>query len=295
MQQYADVVWTNQKKVTFTSCMNHMTLYLTPVFKDESQRFTILTTAADNLMKKIELLTHWSIKILLRLLTDTCTVSSSPEDGAFPGLFDSVVLFVLRQNLGQAEIPDFHPQLAFHQNVSSGQVSVDVSLVGKVVHSLEHCNREREREKKKVSICTFVSTKYKQTDDALYYLADLWCIVQQFLGIKMVLVLDEIISQAAVGEIFHYQPQVSSSCRKKDIKSDTYGRKYNVWEKSRFIPLTLIDALGSKYGNCKYVIIYITKSAGVVISIQGTVVGWTCWSEILVLSLEWRKTHFSPS
>lgn len=44
----------------------------------------------------------------------------------------------------------------------------------------------------------------------LYYLANLRCIVQQFLGIKAILVFDEIISQAAVGEVLHDQPQVPS-------------------------------------------------------------------------------------
>ena len=56
---------------------------------------------------------------------------------------------------------------------------------------------------------------------ALHYLTNLWCIVQQFHGIKVVLVFDEIISQAAVGEVLHYQPEVPSSCRNKAVKCDT--------------------------------------------------------------------------
>ena len=74
---------------------------------------------------------------LFEPLTDICSESSSPKDGAFPRFSDSVVLFVLRQHLGQAKVTDFHPHLALHQNVSSGQVSVDVTLCGKVVHTLE--------------------------------------------------------------------------------------------------------------------------------------------------------------
>ncbi len=62
----------------------------------------------------------------------------------------------------------------------------------------------------------------------LCYLANLRCIVQEFLGVKVLLVFDEIISQAAVGEIFHYQPQVPSSCREKDVKCDNNWRKYDV-------------------------------------------------------------------
>ncbi len=97
----------------------------------------MLITPAENLVKNIQPSNHKNIKILLELLTNMCSVSSSPEDGAFPGLSDSVVLFVLRQNLGKTKIADFHPLLALHQNVSSGQVSVDVSLNGKVVHPLK--------------------------------------------------------------------------------------------------------------------------------------------------------------
>lgn len=36
--------------------------------------------------------------------------------------------------------------------------------------------------------------------------------MQQFLGLKVVLVFDEIISQTAIGDILHYQPQVPASC-----------------------------------------------------------------------------------
>lgn len=98
--------------------------------------------------------THKNIKTLL--ITNTCSASSSPEDGAFPGLSDCVVLLVLRQHLGQAKITDFHPHLALHQNVSSGQVSVDVSLNGKVVHTLKYECKHRKKET--VYICTCVET-----------------------------------------------------------------------------------------------------------------------------------------
>lgn len=77
------------------------------------------------------------MKTLFELLTNACSVSSSPKDGAFPGLSDSVVLFVLRKHLGQTEITDLHSHLALHQNISSCQVSVDVTLHAKVVHTLE--------------------------------------------------------------------------------------------------------------------------------------------------------------
>lgn len=80
------------------------------------------------------------------LLTNMCSVSSSPKDGAFPRLSDSVVLFVLRQHLGQAKITDLHPHLALHQNVPSGQVSVDVSLSGEVVHALKNERNHTEKE-----------------------------------------------------------------------------------------------------------------------------------------------------
>lgn len=78
-----------------------------------------------------------NVKILLEQLINTCSVCSSPKDGAFPGLSHSVVLFVLRQHLGQAKVTDFHPHLALHQDVSSGQVSVDVSFNAEVVHTLK--------------------------------------------------------------------------------------------------------------------------------------------------------------
>lgn len=86
------------------------------------------------------------MRIFLELLTNTCSVSSSPKDGAFPRLSDSVVLFILRQHLGQSKIADFHPRLALHQNISGGQVSVDVSLSGKVVHTLKYEYKHTERE-----------------------------------------------------------------------------------------------------------------------------------------------------
>lgn len=63
--------------------------------------------------------------------------SSSPKDGTFSRLSDSVVLFILWQNLGQAEISDLHPHLTLHQDVPGGQVSVDVPLCGQVVHTLK--------------------------------------------------------------------------------------------------------------------------------------------------------------
>lgn len=60
----------------------------------------------------------------------------SPEYGTLSWLFDHVVLFVLRQNFGEAEIPDLHPQLALHQDVPRCQVSVDVALARQVLHTL---------------------------------------------------------------------------------------------------------------------------------------------------------------
>lgn len=106
---------------------------------------------------------------------------------------------------------------------------------------------------------------------AQHYLANLWRIVQQFLGIKAVLVFDEIVSQAAVGEIFHDQPQVPSSCTKKT--SWVRYLRGEIWRVSRGVeasPLVafqrksgficfvgmVIDALGSKCGICKDVIMY---------------------------------------
>lgn len=121
-----------------------MTLCLTPVFKDQSQSVIILTTTVEKLVKTFKS-THKNMKILLELPINTCSVCSSPKDGAFPRLSDSVVLFVLRQHLGQAKITDFHPHLALHQNVSCGQVSVDVSLSGKVVHTLKYEYNQTER------------------------------------------------------------------------------------------------------------------------------------------------------
>lgn len=73
-------------------------------------------------------------------------MSSSPKDGAFPRLSDSVVLFVLRQHLGQTKITNLHPHLALHQNVPRGQVSVDVSLSGEVVHALKYEYNHTEKE-----------------------------------------------------------------------------------------------------------------------------------------------------
>lgn len=64
----------------------------------------------------------------------------SPEDGALSWFSHCVILFILRQHLGQAEIADFHPHLALHQDVPGGQVSVDVPLHRQIVHSLR---RER--------------------------------------------------------------------------------------------------------------------------------------------------------
>lgn len=74
------------------------------------------------------------------------TNMSSPKDGAFPGLSHGVVLLVLRQHLSQAEVADLHPHLALYQDVPGGQVSVDVSLGGKVVHTLmyEYYHTQRE-------------------------------------------------------------------------------------------------------------------------------------------------------
>lgn len=39
--------------------------------------------------------------------------------------------------------------------------------------------------------------------------------MQQLLGVEAVLVFDEIIPQAAVGEILHDEPEVPASCREE--------------------------------------------------------------------------------
>lgn len=50
---------------------------------------------------------------------------------------------------------------------------------------------------------------------SLQHLADLRCVVQQFHGVKVILVFDEIIPEAAVGEVLHDQPQVPPTCHQK--------------------------------------------------------------------------------
>lgn len=172
-------------------------------------------------------------------------VSSLPKDGAFPGLSDSVVLLVLRQHLGQPEIPDLHPHLTFHQNISSGQVSVDVTFRGEVVHPLEDIGLYHHISQVEwvLSYPYFYTTcesqilrsmliQYvRQTSvlfTALYYLANLWCVVHQLLWIKVRLVFDEIISQTAVGEIFHDQPQVPSSCQRETLSLILRGEIWRV-------------------------------------------------------------------
>lgn len=49
---------------------------------------------------------------------------------------DRVVLLVVFDALGQAEVSDLNQRLALHQHVTSRQVSVDVVLRAQVVHSL---------------------------------------------------------------------------------------------------------------------------------------------------------------
>ncbi len=113
------------------------------------------------------------MKILL--ITNTCSASSSPKDGAFPGLSHCVVLLVLRQHLGQAKITDLHPHLALHQNVSSGQVSVDVSLNGKVVHTLKYEHGHMEKEK--WFIYALVLILYIHSVAANYFMANILLIL----------------------------------------------------------------------------------------------------------------------
>lgn len=38
----------------------------------------------------------------------------SPEYGTLPWLFNHVVLFILRQNFGETEIPNLNPQFALN-------------------------------------------------------------------------------------------------------------------------------------------------------------------------------------
>lgn len=59
-----------------------------------------------------------------------------PEYGTLSWLFDHVVLFVLRQNFGKAEISDLHPQLTLHKDISCCQIPVDIPLTWQVLHTL---------------------------------------------------------------------------------------------------------------------------------------------------------------
>jgi len=63
-------------------------------------------------------------------------VPPSPEDRALAGFPHHVVVLVLRQQLGQPEIPDLDVGLALHQDVPAGQVPVDAALCPQVLHAL---------------------------------------------------------------------------------------------------------------------------------------------------------------
>lgn len=79
----------------------------------------------------------------------------------------------------------------------------------------------------------------------LHYLADLRGIVKQFVGFEVLLVFDEIIPQAAVGEVLHYQPQVPASCREKGAILEKGGKKKS--EQRRSIRSMFSDDPGSKW------------------------------------------------
>lgn len=59
-----------------------------------------------------------------------------PEDGALAWLADHVVVFVERQQLGEAEVGDLDVRLAFHQDVPGCQVAVQAAAGAQVLHAL---------------------------------------------------------------------------------------------------------------------------------------------------------------
>ena len=61
---------------------------------------------------------------------------SLPEDGALAWLADHVVVFVERQQLGEAEVGDLDVRLAFHQDVPGRQVAVHAAAGAQVFHAL---------------------------------------------------------------------------------------------------------------------------------------------------------------
>lgn len=61
---------------------------------------------------------------------------SLPEDGALAWLADHVVVFVERQQLGEAEVSDFDMRLALHQDVTGCQVAVHAAAGAQILHAL---------------------------------------------------------------------------------------------------------------------------------------------------------------
>lgn len=61
----------------------------------------------------------------------------APEDGALAGLVDHVVVFVERQQLGEAEVGDLDVRLALHQDVTRGKVAVHIAAGAQVLHALQ--------------------------------------------------------------------------------------------------------------------------------------------------------------
>lgn len=149
----------------------------------------------------------------------------SPEYGTLSWLFDHVVLFVLRQDFGEAEISNLNPQLTLHKDISCCQVSVDIPLTWQVLHTL--CIGKKTA---LFSICLFApvvssSRKHVTKRDKGKYLADLRSVMHKLLVVDPVLVFHEVISQTSKGQIFHDETKISSSWEKPKKKK----REKRVW------------------------------------------------------------------
>lgn len=61
---------------------------------------------------------------------------SPPENGALAWLADNIIIFVQRQQLGEAKVGDLDVRLALHQDVTRCQVSVYAAAGAQVLHAL---------------------------------------------------------------------------------------------------------------------------------------------------------------
>lgn len=61
---------------------------------------------------------------------------SPPENGALAWLADNVIVFVQRQQLGEAKVSDLDVRLALHQDVTRCQVAVHAAAGAQVLHAL---------------------------------------------------------------------------------------------------------------------------------------------------------------